>query len=412
MGQNAALPVKLPAIGDIVGDGPKYRLAKTLPAGGMGLAFLGERIDNHERVVVKFISPEFRDNYTAMTRFLREIAVTHEIADSHVPRIYLWGNSQAHGNLAYYVMEYFEGKSLQELLKKGRLEIEQALDLAWQTAVGMTTAHATGVIHRDLKPANLIIIEKLGATLLKIIDFGVARLIERSDGVGHNLTKTGVSVGTPDYMSPEQAAGDKKNINGRSDIYSLGVILYQMLAGRLPFDENAQMGGLALKLQDKFPSLQSILPGFPREIDDYVEKMLRCEITERPTTMAEVATQLRRFIDGGAGVGSRPLIDLDAAPKTSAPPPKLRETARVMPITTPSQTTPRKTRLVWAMVAILLTTGAIGWVLFSSDPPPAPTKVVAPEPQAEKKSSDKKDEKPKSNAAKRGKKKEGGASSK
>ncbi len=203
----------------------RYRIEREVGRGGMATVFLAEDVKHHRNVALKVLRPELAEALGA-ERFLREIETTAALRHPHI--LPLYDSGEAGGSL-FYVMPYVEGESLRDrLYREKQLAIADALSIAREVADALGYAHARGVVHRDIKPENIL----LEAGHAVVADFGIARAVSAAGG--ERLTQTGVSIGTPMYMSPEQAAGDP-NVDGRSDLYSLGCVLYEMLGGQPPF---------------------------------------------------------------------------------------------------------------------------------------------------------------------------------
>src|SRR5689334_25189836 len=203
----------------------RYRIERELGAGGMATVYLAEDLKHRRRVAIKVLRPELGAAVGA-ERFLREIETTANLRHPHILPLYDSGSA---GGLLYYVMPLVEGESLRDrLAREKQLPIDDALRIAREVADALSYAHARGVIHRDIKPENIL----LEGGHAVVADFGIARAV--STAGADRLTETGMAIGTPMYMSPEQAAGDP-DLDGRSDLYSLGCVLYEMLGVQAPF---------------------------------------------------------------------------------------------------------------------------------------------------------------------------------
>jgi serine/threonine protein kinase len=220
-------------IGQRIGN---YQITKLLAEGGMGAVYLAEHPAIGRRVAVKVLLPEVASDAEMVRRFFNEARAAHAIRHPGIVEILDFGTLP--DGASYIVMELLEGESLGARLQRvGRLAPENAVDFAAQAAAALGAAHAQGIVHRDLKPDNLFLVadERVpGHELVKVLDFGIAKLSRGPNGAGSFKTRTGVLMGTPVYMSPEQCLGTKE-VDHRSDIYSLGIILFQMLAGAPPF---------------------------------------------------------------------------------------------------------------------------------------------------------------------------------
>ena len=211
------------SLADAVAD--RYRLERELGAGGMATVFLAEDLKHRRMVAVKVLRPELAEAL-GPERFLREIETTAALRHPHILPLYDSGSA---AGFLFYVMPYVEGETLRDQLERDRqLPIDEALGIARDVADALGYAHARGVVHRDIKPDNILIEDGHAV----VADFGIARAVSAAGG--DRLTQTGMAVGTPLYMSPEQASGDR-DVDGRSDLYSLGCVLYEMLAGQPPF---------------------------------------------------------------------------------------------------------------------------------------------------------------------------------
>src|SRR6059058_1599072 len=206
----------------------RYRLERPLGQGGMATVHLAQDLRHRRRVAVKVVRPEFATGL-GVERFLREIEIAATLNHPHILAVHDSGEA---AGILYYVMPYVEGKSLRDRLRRDmRLPLEEALQIAREVADALGYAHQGGVIHRDIKPENIL----FQAGHAVVADFGIARAITTAAGTrGAALTQPGVVIGTPDYMSPEQAAGEPE-LDGRCDQYALACVLYEMLAGRPPF---------------------------------------------------------------------------------------------------------------------------------------------------------------------------------
>lgn len=273
----------------------KYRLDRLLGRGGMGAVYLGTHVDLDRLVAIKLLLPDFTADADALERFRREARAAARLNHPNVADTYDYGVLPDGG--AYIVMEMVEGQTLREYMDaSGPLPIEEAADIAKQVADGIEAAHRRDIIHRDLKPSNIILTrDHQGRLQAKVVDFGVAKLKEQTSTTG-GLTASGSLIGTPRYMSPEQCAGLKTD--ARSDIYSMGVILYEMLAGRPPFDAPTTTAIAIKHIQAEPPPLSEFRPGISTEIEQFVRQALDKDPEKRPQTAAEFGQQLIELSDG------------------------------------------------------------------------------------------------------------------
>ncbi len=268
-----------------------YQAISLLGEGGMGAVYLAEHPGIGRRVAIKVLKSELDHDPQLLTRFLNEARAANSIRHPNIIEVLDSGTTER--GASYLVMELLEGESLSARIKRlSRLDEKSAIEIAMQTASGLGAAHAKGIIHRDLKPDNLFVIPEesdAARERVKILDFGIAKLHTMA---GDSLkTRTGTLMGTPVYMSPEQCLGTKE-VDHRSDIYSLGVIIYEMLAGRPPFVSEGFGELLSMHLHEKPGSLRGLAPQVTAEVEFAVLRMLAKKADERYQSMAEVRAAL------------------------------------------------------------------------------------------------------------------------
>ncbi|HEY4955892.1 MAG TPA: protein kinase [Gemmatimonadaceae bacterium] len=260
----------------------KYQIERELGRGGMATVYLAHDLKHDREVALKVLHPEL-SSALGPDRFLREIKVAARLNHPHI--LPLHDSGEANGFL-YYVMPYVEGESLRSRLNRdGKLPLDEALYLARGVAGALDYAHRQRVVHRDIKPENIMLHE--GEAM--VMDFGIAKAV--SVASGDTLTQTGMMVGTPAYVSPEQAAGEAE-IDGRSDQYSLACMLYEILSGKKAFTGSTAQSVLSKRFTDPVPSLRKVEPTVPDEIDEAVTKALSKEPRERYNTSGEFAKAL------------------------------------------------------------------------------------------------------------------------
>ena len=286
----------------------RYQIRGVLGKGAMGLVYDGHDSTLDRRVAIKTILTSNLDEGTAKhysMRFNREVRAVARLNHPHIVQVYDFGNE---GDLAYIVMEYIEGRELKDLLDaKERLELGRIFDLMGQLLDALDFAHEAGVIHRDVKPANVMI---NAAGQAKLADFGVARILD--DTTAGEATRVGAMVGTPSHMSPEQLQG--QSIDRRTDIFSAGVVFYQLLTGQKPFEGGGW--GLAKKIIQDDPVWPSTLLEVPETFDRVVARALGKEADQRYQNAREFSDDLKRLAEG-KDVKAPPL----AAAKPAAPSP-------------------------------------------------------------------------------------------
>ena len=287
-------------IGAIAGH---YRILDKLGRGGMGEVYLAEDTRLRRPVALKLLGPEARCSDDARDRLVREARVASALNHPGIAVIYEVGEADVSGDVrAFIAMEFVPGRSLKQRLDEGALSAEQALDISQQLAEALTEAHAKGVVHRDIKPANVMITDRQRA---KILDFGVAAYVpvvdETSDtwSQDRGVLPPGAVLGTVAYMSPEQARG--RAVDGRSDVFSLGVVIYEMLAGRAPFRGEGSVEILEAVLRDEPDAILELAPGPPEALERIARRMMAKSAKERYPTMAEVLAVLSELREGGLG---------------------------------------------------------------------------------------------------------------
>jgi len=260
----------------------RYHIERELGAGGMATVYLAQDLRHERRVAVKVLRPELAAVIGA-DRFLQEIKTTANLQHPHILPLH---DSGVADNLLFYVMPYVEGESLRDLLhREKQLEIGRAVELARQVASALDYAHRHGVIHRDIKPENVLIHDKQAL----VADFGIALAV--SSGGATRMTETGMSVGTPQYMSPEQAMGDRE-LDARSDIYSLGAMLYEMLAGEPPYTGNTAQAIVAKIITEKVSPVTIWRDTVPSNVSAALQKALAKLPADRFPSAAEFAEAL------------------------------------------------------------------------------------------------------------------------
>ncbi|MEZ4358703.1 MAG: protein kinase [Kofleriaceae bacterium] len=271
--------------GQIVGN---YRILSRLGTGGMGAVYLAEHPLIGKKVALKVIHRELASNREVVQRFFQEARAVNTIGHEHIVQIHDFGQTPEGDH--FYIMEYLDGPTLARLIsREGGLEVRRALHIAAQIASGLIAAHECGVIHRDLKPDNIMLLTRPGAVdFVKILDFGLAKMFASGQSP---LTAAGVVLGTPQYMSPE-ACESKRDIDHRTDIYAVGILLFQMLTGTLPFD-GASMGEVLVKQVTQLPPApRGFNPAIPPSVEQIVLRCLAKAPAGRFPTMAALREAL------------------------------------------------------------------------------------------------------------------------
>ncbi|MDI3284684.1 serine/threonine-protein kinase [Polyangium sp. 15x6] len=282
---------KVPALGDVVAG--KYRVERVIGKGGMGLVVEAQHTTLPQRVAIKILLPEAAKQGDAVERFLREARAVVSIQSEHVARVMDLGTLES--GLPYMVMELLTGADLQEIVRqRGPLPVAQAIDAVLQASEAIAEAHVLGIIHRDLKPANIFVATRPdGSPLVKVLDFGLAKAA-RADALYTSLTAANVIIGSPFYMSPEQIRG-LKGLDARTDIWALGVILYQILTGKRPFEAEATHALFLMIGGDPPAPPRWHRSEIPAGLEAVVLQCLEKKPNDRPQSVADLARLLLPF---------------------------------------------------------------------------------------------------------------------
>lgn len=276
--------------------GSRYLVERELGRGGMATVYLARDLKHGRLVALKVLRPEVAATL-GLERFLREIQVAAGLTHPHI--LSLHDSGEAEG-LLYYVMPFIAGESLRDRLsREQRLEVEDALGIAREVADALDYAHHQGVVHRDIKPENIL----LGSGHALVADFGIARAIDAAGGTHSTLTQSGSVVGTPTYMSPEQVTGDPM-LDARSDVYSLGCVLFEMLTGSPPFAGSTAQAILVRRLSENAPSLRSLRPAVPAAVEAAVARALAREPADRFPSAGALSAALDLWTRSGTALAA------------------------------------------------------------------------------------------------------------
>jgi serine/threonine-protein kinase len=283
------------APGQIVAE--KYLVERVIGEGGIGVVVAAQHLDLEQHVAIKYLRRQAVESSVVVQRFMREARLAAKIRSEHVVRVYDVGSLEG---VPYMVMEYLEGTDLGQVLHDGGpLAVDLAVDYVLQACEALADAHSAGIVHRDLKPDNLFLARKsAGASVLKILDFGISKAsdtVARSSGES-KLTQDTDKFGTPHYMSPEQlrSAGD---VDVRADVWAIGVVLYELLTGKVPFDGEGMPELLTAILHMPSTPLSEHVPGLPDGLQTIIECCLEKDRERRFRNVAELAQELRPFAD-------------------------------------------------------------------------------------------------------------------
>jgi len=266
----------------------RYQVLRRLGAGGMGEVFLGEQLNTKRRVAIKVMQAQAVGQSEESLNFFRQEA--EALARLNHPSIAQVYDASVSGNDLYIAMEYIEGESLRDKLRReGALPLGEAVRILREACIGLDTAHRLGIIHRDMKPENLMLVrEELGCIKVKILDFGLA-ILDNKDAM-ENITGAGMITGTPSYMSPEQIRG--LTVTPATDVYSLGVIGYEMLTGKNPFEGKEMTQVMYNHVYVSPPSIRSVVPKVPQELEEVLMRALEKDPQNRYATAGEFAHAL------------------------------------------------------------------------------------------------------------------------
>ncbi len=257
----------------------RYRIVQLLGKGAMGAVYLGEHLKIGRKDAIKVLQASLERDSESIARFTRGARNASSIRHPNVCTVYDFG--ETHDGLAFLAMEFVDGESLSDLLKReGTLPLEQAGDILSQVGDALSAAHAAGIVHRDLKPANVMLAQRPdGSPLAKVVDFDIAK--GSVEGEGDEVTRLGYVVGTPEFMSPEQLTGDP--LDGRSDVYSLGVLLFRALTGSLPHIADSTQELMVKRLTESPMTLKEANPGndYPTSLQALVDRSLQRKAADR-----------------------------------------------------------------------------------------------------------------------------------
>ena len=268
----------------------RYQIIKKLGEGGMGAVYLAEQISMARKVALKVLQGNYARDEEFIGRFRREARLAASLNHPYIVTVYDF--DQGDDGALFIAMEYIDGKSLTEVIRRdGPLDIGRAARLGIQITEGLAAAHRSGVIHRDIKPDNIMVVGAEDVEMVKLMDFGIARL--RDSGSMSRLTRAGVIMGTPAYMAPEQAEGAE--VSERTDIYALGIVLYEMLSGSVPFRASTPGAVLVKQIQERPLALRTLRREIPAAIESTVMQALEKDPSKRQRDMREMAHGLKRI---------------------------------------------------------------------------------------------------------------------
>jgi serine/threonine-protein kinase len=358
--------------GEIVAG--KYKIERVLGSGGFGVVVAAQHVHLGEQVALKFLLPAALANAEIVERFLREARSAVKIKSEHVARVLDVGTMPT--GAPYMVMEYLSGHDMgDEIVRRGQIPPHEAVEVLLQACEAIAEAHSLGIIHRDLKPANLFRTERPdGSFLIKVLDFGIAKASEGEFATEQKgLTATASVMGSPLFMSPEQMRSTKK-ADARSDIWSLGVILFQMLSGRLPFDADSMPGIVAMVFTEPVPSFAQVGARVPPDLEAIVRRCLEKSPEKRYESVGALAEALLPYASPASRVSISRIAGIQGRVHSSRPTPlsavdALQQTHSPLSSTLPS-TGPRRAILggSLALVAALAVAGVTLRSIVASGP--------------------------------------------
>jgi len=282
------------AVGDVIAG--KYRIEREIGRGGMGVVFAALHVDLDQPIAVKILHEYAAYDQAAISRLLREARAAAKISSNHVVRVMDVGAFAEGG--AYIAMELLEGRDLADVLREqGPIPVTGAIDYLVEACDAVAAAHAAGIVHRDLKPANLFVTEGAdGISTIKVLDFGVSKIVPQAGQAVNSgeLTQTGQIFGSPNYMSPEQLRS-ATDVDGRTDIWALGVVFYELVSGKLPFGGSSMADVLAAVVRDTPAPLSTVCPDVSAELAAIIARCLEKEPRDRFADVVEFAQALAPF---------------------------------------------------------------------------------------------------------------------
>jgi eukaryotic-like serine/threonine-protein kinase len=321
--------------------GSRYQVLQILGEGGMGAVYKAKDLELNRVIALKVIRPELASNPEIVQRFKQELILARQVTDRNVIRIFDLGEA---AGIKFITMEYVEGQSLYQILKeKGKLPVSEAINIMRQMLSGLLAAHREGVIHRDLKPGNIM---RDGQGRVVVMDFGLARSL-----AGDGMTRTGTMMGTMEYMSPEQAQA--KELDARSDIFTSGLICYELLTGKMPYHADSVVASLLKRMQERAIPPSDWDASIPQPVSELVSKCLERDPANRWQSAEEILDRIDE-IQGKRPMSvltSRPPVSLTAQPAYSAP------------VASPPGVTRKRLMMILVVAGIVGAAGTAGWFL-------------------------------------------------
>jgi eukaryotic-like serine/threonine-protein kinase len=325
--------------------GSRYEIMQVLGEGGMGAVYKAKDLELNRIIALKVIRPELASNPEILQRFKQELILARQVTDRNVIRIFDLGDA---GGIRFITMEYVEGQTLHQILRKqGKLPVPESMEIMRQMLSGLQAAHREGVIHRDLKPGNIM---RDAQSRIVVMDFGLARSL-----AGDGMTRTGTMLGTMEYMSPEQAQA--KELDARSDIFTVGLICYELLTGKTPYHADSVVASLLKRVQERAVPPSDWDSSIPQPVSELVSKCLERDPADRWQSAQEVLDRVDEI------QGKRPMSVVTTRPPVSMSAPTVSIPPVASPI--PQSATRKRLFVTAAAVAIAAIAGILGWLLKS-----------------------------------------------
>lgn len=361
--------------GEIVAG--KYRVERLLASGGMGQVMVATHLELDQLVALKLMRAELMGDDTLSGRFRREARAAAKLTSEHVVRVYDVG--ELDDGTPYIVLEYLDGTPLTKVINtRAPLPIEEAVDIVLQALAGVAEAHAAGIVHRDLKPDNLFVTHgATGRSVVKVLDFGISKFKDdarRRDYDGTEFTVEQTVLGTPAYMSPEQVE-DARDVDGRTDIWSMGVILHELLTGKRLFRAESPASMYAKILRDPIPAVSATHDGVPAALEAILARCLARLRDERYASAGELAAALLPFS------AATPTVQTGRARPSSTPTPRDPESGTLRSYDTPAlEGAPRplwRSPRALVLVALFLGVAVLIWITRGPEVPAASTAAAS-----------------------------------
>jgi serine/threonine protein kinase len=290
-----------PLVGQTLAE--KYLIEQLIKRGGMGAVYRGKHVLMDKTVAIKVLRPSLAGDDVIVARFSREAKAASRISHPHAVSVTDFG--EAENGIVFLVMEYLDGRTLKDIIRsEGPMLLNRTVEITRQVSGALDAAHQQGVVHRDLKSDNIMLSQTNGGDWAKVLDFGIAKIQQLEGARDHDITAPNLVIGTPQYMSPEQCS-QTGPIDARSDVYSLGIIVYEMLAGRVPFAGESPTVIMMKQVQDPPPSILEVRPDLPASVDNLIRRALAKQPAGRFQTAGELSEALTKSADEmGAGASA------------------------------------------------------------------------------------------------------------